>query len=486
MSCNEDLYVEPLQLTVVRGQVINSLDQQPLRRATLKLLPSNRLALSDSMGNFRFDSVLAGKYTLQAAKTGYGTEAVTIEPSAVSSPILTIQLTDDKTQNSPPTSPVVVSPVNNSSGQSRILTLHWKATDPNRDSLTYTVLLFKSGSTTPSSSFTGLKTDSLAVTLDYNTPYLWQVIVKDRIHTVNGDIWSFQTAPFPDYSYLFVRRVNDLYQIFGCDSASVPIQLTSTANNWRPVVSPNRQQIAYISNLKTALHLYVMNTDGSNARQVTAVPITGFAPSPTDFSFCWSPDGKELLYPGNDKLLAVLADGSKITRTVAQAPSGRYYMGCDWTSQNNRIVAHTTSNSVYDNEISYFPATGGAATTLLTRKGYRVGNPVFSPNGQKLVVTVDSSGYTGNVDEQYDSRIFLIDIATKNAMDLSRTSGTTNKSVDTNDLDPRFSPSGAQLIFTNTLNTGNGIRFVCRSGLDGRNRKTLFVGAEMPNWRQQK
>ena len=486
-SCNEDTYVEPLELTTVRGRVVYSLNQQPARNAAVKLSPSGRLTTTDSSGSFRFDSVLAGKYTVQASLAGYGNEVVTIESSRASSPVITIQLTDDRTQNRAPTPPTLISPAINSSAVSTTLTLRWRATDPNRDSLTYDVLLFQAGSTTPSLSFTGLQADSLIVDLQYNTAYLWQVIVKDGFNTVNGEVWSFRTNPLPDYSYLFVRRQNGQFQIFAANATGPAAQLTRTGSNWRPTVSPNRQQVAFISNVDTELHLYVMNTNGSDMRRVTSIPIAGV--SATDLSFSWSPDGTQLVYPSNDRLYAVRTDGTGL-RVVAQAPAGRLFSGCDWTPQGNRIAARTTGTNLYNNEITVFPAEGGTATSVFARTASRVGNPVFTIDGRKLLFTVDVSGFQNEQSRQLDSRMFLLDLTTAELLDLSLVQGSgnqnqnQNKPVGTNDLDPRFSPNGSQLIFTNTDNTGNGVQTVFTSDLDGRNRKLLFSPAEMPYWRQ--
>lgn len=486
-SCNEDTYVEPLQLTTVRGRVLYSLNQQPVRNASVKLSPTNRLVTTDSLGNFRFDSVLAGKYTVQASLTGYGTEVATVEASTQTSPVVTLQLTDDKTQNRAPTVPALVSPALNSTTQSTTLTLKWTATDPNRDTLTYDVLLFRGGSTTPTSSFTGLKTDSLVVNLDYNTAYLWQVIVKDKVNTVNGPVWSFRTGTYPDYSYVFARRVNGQYQIFAANSTGSAAQLTRDGSNWRPVVSPNRQQIAFISNVDTDLNLYVMNTDGSNIRRVTTVPIAGLYQ--TDLSFSWSPDGTQLLYPSNDRLYAVRTDGTGL-RVVSQAPAGRVFAGCDWTPQGNRIAARTTGTSVYDNELTVFNADGSNSRSVYTRRSSRVGNPVFSVNGRQLLFSADSSAFMNEQGRQLDARLYLLDLTTNGITDLSSLQNTTNqnqnqnsKPAGTNDLEPRFSPTGSQVIFTNTDNTGNGVRSVYTIDLDGRNRKLLFTPAEMPYWR---
>lgn len=494
-SCNEDLFVDPVQLTSVRGRVLYNANQQPARNALVTLSPTSRVVGTDSSGFFRFDSVLVGGYTLQAAKAGYVTQVATVSATAESSPLITILLVDDKTQNRPPTTPTLVSPAINATIQSTTATLKWSATDPNRDTLTYDVLLFKSGTATPTFSFTGIRVDSLVVPgLDYNTTYLWQVIAKDGVNTVNGSVWSFTTGAVPDYGYLFTRRVNGQFQIFTSTATGATVQLTRDGSNWRPIASPNRQQIAFISNVNTELQLYVMNADGTNIRQATTVPIAGLYP--TDLSFSWSPDGTQLLYPSNDRLYTVRTDGTGL-RVVSQAASGRIFAGCDWTPQGNRIAARTTGTSVYDNEIITFGADGSNARSVYVRRDSRVGNPAFSVDGRRLVFSADSSGFMNEQGRQLDARLYLFDLTTNGIISLSSyqvLSGSTqnpaNKPAGTNDLDPRFSPNGAQVIFTNTDNTGTGIRYVYTLDLmtsgqnNTNNRKLLFTSAEMPYWRQ--
>ena len=494
-SCNEDVYVDPVQFAVVRGRVLYKATQQPARNAQVTLSPTSRVMSTDSAGGFRFDSVVVGSYTLQVYKAGYTTQAATVSAVAESSPLVTVLLTEDQANNRAPTTPTLVSPASNTTVQSTGLTLKWKSTDPNRDSLTYDVLLFKGGSTTPTFSYTALRVDTLNVSnLEYNTAYLWQVIVKDGVNTVNGPVWSFTTGSVPDYSYVFARRISGQYQIFTANATGTPAQLTRTGSNWRPIVSPNKQQIAFISNLSTELQLYVMNADGTNMRQVTTVPIAGLYE--TDLSFSWSPDGTQLLYPNNDRLFAVRTDGTGL-HVVATASSGRIYAGCDWTPQGNKIAARTTGTNVYDNEISVFQADGSASKVVYVRKNKRVGNPAFSVTGLQLAFTADSSGFMNELGRQLDSRLYLLDLTTNGLTDLTlnqgsggtgQGSGQSNKPAGTNDLDPRFSPNGSQLIFTNTDNTGSGTRAVYTLDIStaqtGQSRKLLFSSAEMPYWRQ--
>ncbi len=485
-GCDEDLTVDPVQIGSIRGQVLLSTNRQPVRNALVRLTPSGRITESDSSGNFRFDSVTAGKYSVQVTKEGYRNEIVTVEATYSLVSVLTVLLVNDQSQNRPPTAPNTPSPASGTTNVTNLPLLKWTSTDPNRDTLTYDLRLFQDGNTTPVQSFTGLRADSLQLTtpLAYNTTYFWQVTAKDGVNTVNGDVWSFRTMAYPDYSYLFVRRMDGQFQIYGGNTTQSAMALTSSGSNWRPIASPNRQQIAFISNLETDLHLYVMNTDGSNRRRVTTVPVAGLSAS--DLSFCWSPDGTQLVYPSNDRLYAVRTDGAGLRR-IAQAGTGQTFSGCDWNAAAGRIVARVTNGTLYNNALVSISPDNGSTTTLLNRPNGRLGNPIFSVNGRQVLFSYDVGEFQDDNGRQLDARIFLLTIATGELADLSlyriENQNTTTKPAGTNDLDPRFSPTGGRIIFTNTDNTGIGQRTVLTIDATGGNRTVLLQPAEMPYWR---
>ncbi|GAB3333733.1 hypothetical protein GCM10027299_41530 [Larkinella ripae] len=496
LSCKEDFTISPTQYATVQGRVLNNTSLVPVANALVTLSPNNRIVRTDASGVFRFDSVLAGAYTLQAERAGFTTQIASVTVTGdVAPPSITLILAQVQVPNTPPTVPTLVAPTSATTIQSTSVTLKWKATDPNNDTLRYEVLLYKSSLTTPVQSYTGLTIDTLALSnLEYNTTYFWKVSASDQVNVVNGPVWSFTTPAFPNYSYLFARPLNGQFQIFGSNATGEAVQITRNGSNWRPVTSPNKQQVAFISNRNTNLHLFIMNLDGSNTRQITSVPVGGL--NQLDLSFCWSPDGTQLLYPSNNRLFAINIDGTGL-RAVAQAPSGRAFAGCDWTPQGNRIAARTTGDSVYDNEISTFNTDGSDSKTVYIRRDRRVGNPVYSVTGRQLVFSADSSGFMNEQGRQLDARLYLFDLATYAVFDLSvfptpssQTSpNLNNKVAGTNDLDPRFSPNGAQLIFTNTDNSETGTPAVYAINLstiaqDNRNRRLLFSSARMPDWRQ--
>ncbi len=356
------------------------------------------------------------------------------------------------------------------------LTLRWKTTDTDRDTLTYDIALYQTGIVTPVISSTGQKADSLRIKdLAYNTAYYWQVTVKDGVNTVKSAIFTFRTQAFPDFAYVYARRVSGRYQVFTSSGTGPEVQLTSEGSNWRPIVSPNRREIAFISNSMTDLHLFVMNSDGSNSRQVTTIPIAGLMPA--DLSFCWSPDGTQLLYPANDKLYAIQTNQTGL-RVVAKSAPGTFFSGCDWTAQGNQIAARISTSSVYENQLLLINPATGVATVLFSEVG-RAGNPVFSVDGKQLLFSFDISRFSNEQGRQLNAQIHLLTIATKAFTDIS---GST-KPAGTNDLDPRFSPNGTRIIVTNTDNTGNGPRNVVIVNVSGLSRSPLLSQAEMPYWR---
>lgn len=496
-GCNEDILVEPTQYGSITGQVLNKKDGQPISKAAITLSPSGRTVKTDTTGRFRFDTIQVGKYTLKAAKEAYRDEVATAEVAGSYGTVTILYMVNE---NPPPTEPILVAPTAGATTVATTTVLKWKATDSAHDPLTYDIVVLREGSPTPIQSFSGIKADSLVLKdLDYGTTYTWQVTVSDGVNAVTGKIGSFRTDVFPNVSYVFTRKVTNHFQIFAATSGGRAIQLTTNGSNWRPVVSPNGKQIAFISNMETQHHLFVMNIDGSHQQKATTVPISGYMLM--DLSFCWSPDGTELLYPSNDKLYAVRADGSgNGLRMVSQAPAGRYFAGCDWTrtpqEQGDRIAARTTSTgSVYDSQIMVIPVkagTAGSPATVLTRKNHRVGNPVFSIAGDKLLFTIDTSGYQNELGRQLESRLYLLNLNTPK-FTLTGLSGGQSTGSQTlsnltgfNDLDPRFSPDGAKIIFTNSSNTGTGEPSVWTMDLTGdksQNRVSLLKDAQMSYWR---
>lgn len=488
-ACTEQLFVTPKVLGRVSGTVIDNKTKKPLSGVLIKLNPSGRSIQTDTSGTFSFDSLTAGKYTISAEKTGLFNEYVSVEVTDIQNPVATIYMSEDIKTNRAPTKPSKPIPaVGTRVAKVDSLLLAWTATDPDRDTLRYDVYLFEAGAspTTPYAKDYG--NDTLYVSnLKYDKTYYWYVVAKDKRETVNGDIWSFTTPKFPDLSYVFARQEsNGRYQIYSANNDKTVVKLTTEGSNWRPIVSPNREQIAFISNRLTNPHIYVMNRDGSNLRKVTDVPVSGLVN--LDLSFTWANNGSRLIYPSNNRLYSINADGTGL-REEARAPAGRQFAGADWNEALKTIITRTTGESVYDNELVLIDTKSGLQVPVLT-SSRRVGNPVLSIDGGEILFSMDINDQFKNEEgRQTDARIFQLILETRNLADLSSNpSGTSNtllKPKGTNDLNPRYSPSGQEIIFTNEVNDGTNPSLNTTDLTGSRNRSRILDNAEMGYWRRQ-
>ena len=442
----------------------------------IRISPSGKSLEPDASGNFEVTDLPTGSYTVQTSADKYKTDITSIQVLESQVTDLAIFLTLDRDQNKAPSRPSLVLPAEGVSVTGSSVNLSWNSSDSDKDSLYYNVLLFKEGQSSSVPIASGIRYDSLLVkNLDYKSTYYWQVVVTDSVsNPVFGEVWSFKTEDAPDLPYLFSRKSDGLFQIFSSNTTET-VQLTRNNANWRPVASPNRKQIAFISNAQTEPHIFVSDLTGQNQQQVTVVPIGGV--SLTELSFCWSPNGTEILYPAYDKLYAVHPDGTGL-RVVAKAPAGQFFAGADWTEQGNLIVARTTGGSEYENFLYTIPAATGILKLLVGGKPGKIGNPAISVDGKQAAVSMDVSNFSNNEGRQLDAHIFQINLANGSMTDASG-----GKAPGTNDLDPHYSPTGARIIFTNMANDGNSPGNIYTTSALGPDRIELIKNGELSYWR---
>ncbi len=103
--------------------------------------------------------------------------------------------------------------------------------------------------------------------------------------------------------------------------------------------------------------------------------------------------------------------------------------------------------------------------------------PSFSVDGNSIMFTRDVSGFESQDGRQLNSHIFIISINGSDTTDVS-----INKPEGTNDLQPRFSPDGSQIIFTNSSNVLGSASDIWIMDVTGNNRTKLFDNAIMPEW----
>ena len=475
-SCREQDFI-PETFGAVFGQVLVEGTNSAIEDATITTNPPTSILQTDGLGRFAFEDIKSGNYTLRVEKQGFVTKVENISIVGDKSINVIINLISDSLANTPPLAPSQPMPENGANELATSLTLSWSASDPDEDDIFYDVQVFNADQSQMinigqiDESFVELEN------LNYNESYFWQVTASDgKSAPVNGELWSFETAPFPDHRFLFTRNQNGKYDIFSSDELGNSIQLTNNGvNNWRPRMNPSRDKIAYLSNSGLETHIYLMNRDGSDIEKITSIPVTG--DNIFDLDFTWSPDGEELLYMNGNKLYTVNRDGTG-TQLFANAPNGFSYAECDWTIVDDRIIARLVGDNLYNSIIYLYESDGSFVQSLLTDIPGSTGGAMFTLVGTGLIYTHDVSGFEVPDGRQLDARIFSRDLSAAVPSDLSF-----NKTPGTNDLDPRISPDGAAIIFMNTNNDGISPKNIYRMNIDGTDRELLFENAEMPDWK---
>ena len=471
-SCSEDL-IDVNGTGLIRGKVVEETTFLPLENVKISTNPNTSSVFTDVNGDFEIE-VEAGQYAVQAEKDEYITafESATVE---VDSEIeLVYELRTQTANNRAPNAPVLDAPVDNAVDLSFNLTLEWTGTDVDDDELTYKVTL-RNASDNTIQTFEDITDATLDITVDYGTTYFWQVTANDGINEdVNSELFTFSTANFPVNRFLLVKKISGNNVIYSGDEDSVEVAITSTtANSWRPRVSRVANKIAFLRNVGALVHVFVMDPDGNNVRQVSSqVPVAGFNLEEIDIS--WSTDGAKIYYPSQDKLYSVNLDGTGTT--MVYQSTGNLVTEVD---VNGTLIAIKTNDlSGYNCEILLINTSGTLVDTVLTGLNGAVGGLDLSADNSRILYTRDTSGFENNSYRQLNTQAFIYNLNTMVELGVSF-----NKDPGTNDLDARFSPTESKIIVYNQDNDGitqGTLQVLEVDTID--TREDIFSNALMPDW----
>jgi Tol biopolymer transport system component len=117
--------------------------------------------------------------------------------------------------------------------------------------------------------------------------------------------------------------------------------------------SPDGKRIAFARSGNAGFEVYVMDADGSNVTAVTSVAAES-APSPS-----WSPDGSRIALDVNGAIHVVSADGTDLRRLSPELPKGVLDMDPSWSPDGTRIAfMRYTNDDVADTPVADTPEDG--------------------------------------------------------------------------------------------------------------------------------
>lgn len=477
-GCSEDT-IDVTGFGVVTGKVVEAETFEPVENAKITLTPTNNSIFTDLNGEFIITDVPAGDYSVQAEKDNFlaKIEAASVSVGEIVNIVFEIDI--ETALNKPPSAPTLISPEDNSTDLDVDVELVWSSSiDPDQDDLTYGIIVRNDFNNDIISVNSLIDTTYVLSNLKNGTKYFWQVAVSDDINDdVLTAVNSFETNNNPGNRFTYVQKENDINVIYSSnESGGNKLQLTSSSeNSWRPRMNTSANKIAFLRTTNTGTHIFTMNPDGTDVTQVTSVvPVGGFNQNEIDFA--WSTNGDRLIYSNFDKLYMINKDGSGL-QLIHTASNGRFITECDWSFDGNFIVLKANNAGGYGAIIYTINMSGNVLRVILSNVNGAVGGLNLSVDGTKLLYTRDVSGFQDVSYRQLDTRMYMYNFNNSQRTDLS-----IEKEVGTNDLDPRFSPNEASIIFTNTSNDGISSRNIFKQIISTSTRTELFKDSSMPDW----
>ncbi len=481
-NCGEDT-IDFVEFGTIKGRVVKKGSFDPIENAKISLSPTNNTEFTDGDGYFTMSDVAVQEYSVSATKEGYLTNFQPVSLEAGSEINLVFEMDIETALNKPPTAPELRAPTNGVEDLDNTVELSFKSTDPDEDEIIYRIEL-KNDLNNDIIKFENVKDTLYTVSnLKFGTKYFWQVAASDGINSeVLSTTNTFKITENPNNRYFFVGQENGNNVIYSGDFVdNAPVNkllLTSTnTNSWRPRKNSATSLIAFLRTDGNETHIFTMNTDGSDVKKVTSnVPVTAFNLNEVDFA--WSPNGDRILYPYYDKLYVINKDGSGLQQ-IYQTADGNYITECDWSNDESKIALKTNNTSGYNVQVFTINMSGTIIDTVLTGVQGAAGGINFSIDGSKLLYTRDISNFESNNYRQLDNHMFLYEFSSGVITDLSA-----DKAGGTNDLDPRFSPNEAEVIFVNTSNDGVSEKTIYKMNFSGAAavRTAIFTNATMPDW----
>lgn len=213
--------------------------------------------------------------------------------------------------------------------------------------------------------------------------------------------------------------------LLGLDAGGEEVNLTNDpAVDIDPDWSPDGRQIVFASDRAGGLYLFVMNSDGSEVRQLTE-GLGG------DLSPRWSPDGSRIAFSRSGSLYVIDADGGNERMLLTSGPgedaapctAGAFVGG--WSPDSSRITFYALDVSRQEGQICVMGLDDEKPTVLVAEPAGIHAEPAWSSDGRFIA-------YRSIRDGNHD--VYQVDVETGIEERITTGPGL--------DIEPDWSPDG--------------------------------------------
>lgn len=477
VSCSEDYQDEAGEGTI-EGTVVAKDDLKPLANIKIETSPLTTTVFTDEKGKFTLPNIKQGEYSVKAQGKGYTTS---FQPAAVytgkkSNVIFEMEVAVDAAN--PPKAPLLKTPKENEELQSTTVTFTWSSEKEKTSKLLYTLTL-RNAVDDKVLSFEGI-TDTLYTfdKLNLGGKYFWQVSVDDSKHEPvisEMGVFSVYSTPIKN-RILFSRKLNESYVIYSTNENGEAFALTDVnKSSYRARRNVEANQIAFLQNNGAQTDIYIMDRDGSNTRQVTSnIKPAGF--NMNEIGFSWPSKSDNIYFSNFDKLYRIKTNGQGL-QLIYQTSDGSFISEVDVNETHNIAVLKTNNIQGYNVEVYAIDLKGKKLFSVLENVKGAVSGLHISSKADKILFSHDSSGSENTEYRRYANQIFMYERSSA-----INTLISDKLPAGTIDIDPRFSPNEALVIFTNTSNDARSQHNIYSIALDSKERTLLQEDAMMADW----